>query len=131
MLVLADEYSSSQRLHTVAHAPVHPVNVSTRSVLPCVDQAWLTEWPERANLSIAEVPSKVCEFIRSRLRCHPEVGVGFYFGVHEVNCLRGKHAIECAEGSVDGTYDKRSGVMGGKLQGRCMVDLVAVFVFAV
>jgi len=113
--VRAEEYSSSQRLHTVAHAPVHPVNVSTRSVLPYVDQAWLTEWPERANLSIAEVPSKVCEFIRSRLRCHPEVGVGFYFGVHEVNCLRGKHAIECAEGSVDGTYDERPGVVRGKL----------------
>ena len=59
------------------------------------------------------------------------MSVGFYFRVHEANRLCGEHAIECAEGSVDGTYDERSGIVGSKLYRRCMVDLVAVFVVAV
>ena len=82
-------------------------------------------------MSVTEVSCEICEFVCSRLRCNSEVSVGFYFGVHETDGLCSEHAVECAEGSEDGTYDKRSGVMGGKLQGRCMVDLVAVFVFAV
>ena len=91
----------------------------------------LTEWPEGADLSVAKVPCKVREFIRSRLRCDPEVSVGFYFGIHETDSLCGKHAVERAEGSVDGTYDERPGVMRCKLYGCCMVDFVAVLVITV
>jgi hypothetical protein len=95
------------------------------------DWTRLTEWPEGADLSITEVSCKVCEFVRSRLRCDPEVSVGFYFGIHKANCLCGKHAIECAEGSVDGAYDERPGILRRKLYGCCMVDLMAVVVVAV
>ena len=95
------------------------------------DLTRLTEWPEGADLSITEVSCKVCEFVRSRLRCDPEVSIGFYFGIHETDSLCGKHAVERAEGSVDGTYDERPGIMGSKLHGCCIVDLVAVFVVTV
>ena len=91
----------------------------------------LTEWPESADLSVAEVPCKVCEFVCSRLRCDSEVSVGFYFGIHEANRLCSEHAIECAEGSVNGTYDESPGIVGSKLYRRCMIDLVSVAVVAV
>lgn len=100
-------------------------------MLSISDWTWPTKRPECANLSVTEISCEFCEFIGSSLRCDPEVGVGFYFGVHEANGLRSEHAIECAKGPVDGTYDERSGVMRGKLQGRCVVDLVVIFVVAV
>ena len=84
-------------------------------MLQSIDQTWLTKWPKCTDLSVAEVPCKICESVRSRLCCDPEVSVGFYFGVHEADCLRGEHAIKRAEGSVDGTYDERPSIVRGKM----------------
>jgi len=59
------------------------------------------------------------------------MSVGFYLRAHQADCSCGEHAIECAEGSVDGAYDKSPGIMRRKLYGCCMIDLMAVVVVAV
>ena len=101
----------------------------------CVDGeylvTWLTEWPERANLPVADNACKTCEPVRSCLSRHPEVSVRLHFWTHRVFSLRRNHAVECAKGSVDCTYDQSSGVMGGELQRCCVIDLLAVSVVAV